>query len=276
MSLVTFPIYYGGERRTREQLLAADTVKYLEPEYRRRVLAMMDAAKYYGVDLGIGTGWRIQPYVVLPDGSITNKPGFALPGNSYHESMPSPPAERTASALAVDMVPTGSWPWMNANCIHFGLIHFANVNNEPWHVQPVEIPRSRSGRTEPYHLAPFRPSERKYSGWPMFPKAPLRSGSLTRKANYGDDVRYAKGVMKNEIARFARFFAANESNSTKKRKYLLAARRCENLTVTNPKYTWHMKRAVRAVQDAFGLTADGYIGTGETWPFIDRLADGVW
>jgi hypothetical protein len=33
---------------------------------------------------------------------------------------------------------------MNAHAAEFGLVDFHDVNNEPWHVQPSELPHSRS------------------------------------------------------------------------------------------------------------------------------------
>ena len=54
------------------------------------------------------------------------------PGNSMHEL-----------GLAADLV--GDLKWVVKNAGQFELKSFASVNNEPWHVQPVELP---NGRTE--------------------------------------------------------------------------------------------------------------------------------
>jgi hypothetical protein len=62
------------------------------------------------------------------------------PGNSMHEL-----------GLAADLV--GNLKWVDANAGRFSLKTFGSVNNEPWHVQPVELP---NGRTE---------YERKGSPW---------------------------------------------------------------------------------------------------------------
>jgi hypothetical protein len=40
-------------------------------------------------------------------------------------------------------VPTSSWDWMERNCAAYGFRTFRNVNNEPWHIQPVEVSTSR-------------------------------------------------------------------------------------------------------------------------------------
>jgi len=54
----------------------------------------------------------------------------APPGRSMHEI-----------GLAADM--KGDMGWLAANCAKFGLQTFQDVNHEPWHVQPVELPRGR-------------------------------------------------------------------------------------------------------------------------------------
>ena len=52
------------------------------------------------------------------------------PGRSMHEV-----------GLAADL--TGDFAWLGNNVGRFGLMTFADVNNEPWHVQPVELPKGR-------------------------------------------------------------------------------------------------------------------------------------
>ena len=52
------------------------------------------------------------------------------PGRSMHEL-----------GLAADMA--GDFAWLGKNVGRFGLQTFAEVNNEPWHVQPAELPRGR-------------------------------------------------------------------------------------------------------------------------------------
>lgn len=147
MSDLTFPYGYlpddegvrgRGTQVTETELAAKKTWRLLDPEFRRRLLRMMQVAAIEGVDLGCGTGWRVQP--------DPPPPGFAKPGNSWHESCPVEQPE-DCTAFAIDMVPAPSWPWMNDNCHRFGLKHFADVNREPWHVQPVEVPNSRAWRT---------------------------------------------------------------------------------------------------------------------------------
>jgi hypothetical protein len=54
----------------------------------------------------------------------------APPGRSMHEI-----------GLAADLV--GDMDWIVKNAHKYGLKHFKGVNNEPWHVQPEELPNSR-------------------------------------------------------------------------------------------------------------------------------------
>jgi len=145
------------QRLTLTELEAKTTWRRLDDEFARRLLAMFDAAHAAGRDLGLGGGWRsgaiqlataLQRHILVEEGGccvykgkryqLRPKTAHAVfPGLSYHE-------ETTASrdALAADLI--GDLDWANANCWRFGLLHFARVNAEPWHHQPVEIPRSRS------------------------------------------------------------------------------------------------------------------------------------
>jgi hypothetical protein len=122
-----------GTMLTWEQMMAKTTVKNLHPEVRRRFKALIEFAHSQGVPLGVGTGWRVQPN--------PPPPGFAKPGNSWHESCPVSPT--TPSALAIDTVPDVSWTWMERNCGAYGFRTFRLIGNEPWHIQPVEITASR-------------------------------------------------------------------------------------------------------------------------------------
>ena len=135
-----YPYGYGSVRLSWDQMMTKSTVYNLHPELRRRFHALIDYAHSRTVSLGVGTGWRVQPN--------PPPPGFASPGNSWHESCPVSPTSQTA--LAIDTVPTASWPWMENNCKAYGLRTFKYVNNEPWHIQLVETPTSRKyARTLP-------------------------------------------------------------------------------------------------------------------------------
>ncbi len=123
------------------------------PEFLRRVMAMMVDCP---TSLGIGESSRSsaqqeavfrQRYVAYTsppgiqwDGAWwRKKPGVASaapPGSSYHED------DVPGGSLAVDMI--GDLKWMKAACASYGLREFSEVNSEPWHVQPAELPTGRS------------------------------------------------------------------------------------------------------------------------------------
>lgn len=147
-------------RKTLAELELTPTWARLDPEVRHRLVAMFDAAAETGVDLGLGGGWRssdvqlaaalVRHYVVASGGCCTyNGLHYALrphmahaafPSRSYHET-----TDADGEAFAADLI--GDLVWMNRNCWRFGLVHFAQINDEPWHVQPVELPHSRSKYT---------------------------------------------------------------------------------------------------------------------------------
>lgn len=126
---------YGNTMLTWSQMDQKSTWIRLHPEMRRRFKALVEHLATRGVVLGVGTGWRVQP---------ANKPGFASPGNSWHEGVP---VESKANALAIDTVPASSWDAMEAELARFGLRSFRHVNNEPWHIQLIEIPAGRKYAT---------------------------------------------------------------------------------------------------------------------------------
>lgn len=131
-----------------------EDIKTLEPEFWKRIRAMMVAS--HGT-IGVGGGSRSTEaqrllflsryYIDDVHGTVrynghmwSKKTGVASaapPGSSYHEDQATP-----NGALAADMV--GNLKFLEVSGGEFGLCQFANVNNEPWHAQPIEIPHSRS------------------------------------------------------------------------------------------------------------------------------------
>jgi hypothetical protein len=141
-----------GTMLTILQYETKQTVYKLHPEFWRRYKALMIFALTQGVHLGVGTGWRIQPN--------PPPPGFAPPGNSNHEGFPAD--GKSGGAVAIDTVCDVSWPWMEKNLAAYGLRSFVQPSttgykgsNEPWHIQPAEIPAARSWRTQPWKLEEF-------------------------------------------------------------------------------------------------------------------------
>ena len=154
----TYAFGYRGERLTIDQLERRSTWSRLHPEVRRRLRAMFDHAQNEGRDVGIGGGWRSSatqeatfrsrydvvlssPWNVRWDGLLwRKKPNVAPaapPGRSYHEETTS-----DGFALAADLI--GDLDWVADHAAEFGLRTFRHVNAEPWHVQPIELPTSRS------------------------------------------------------------------------------------------------------------------------------------
>lgn len=146
--MTTYPFGYAGSPQgmgtqlTIAQYETMTTIRKLNFEFWRRTRAIMESAATQGVPLGVGTGWRIQP--------SNPGPGFAQPGNSNHEGFPADGV--SGGAVAADMVPSTSWGWMQSKLPLFGLRSFQFVNNEPWHIQPLEIPASRNFRKAPWVL----------------------------------------------------------------------------------------------------------------------------
>ena len=187
----TFPSGYVGAMVSIAAMRLRSDVRALDPEMRRRVFRLMQHLAREGVPLGIGSGGRtteqqragfLERHYVDPAGSISwdgkrwsRKPGMAPmapPGLSYHEQT------WPHGALAVDTVPPESWDEQNLICSAFGLRHFANVNGEPWHLQPSELPTSRStynANPNAYPLLRYRAPRSKRPGpkYPPFPKVGL-------------------------------------------------------------------------------------------------------
>lgn len=159
-----YPTY--GNPQTLAQIKARSDWKGLDPEMQRRCEAIL-----VGCDgaLGFGGGSRstsaqraefIRRHFVDPNGPIvfegkrwSLRPGFAplaAPGNSYHEE-----TTKQGKALAVDF--TGDVSLLARVGHLYGLVEFSNVNAEPWHAQPMEIPHSRRDYSANYEpLAPWK------------------------------------------------------------------------------------------------------------------------
>ena len=139
------PYGYGGGKISLSELKNKPDFNKLNPKFKERLLQMMRA----NPNVGVGGGTRdssMQETMfksryrrtnsetgIFWDGSYwehVSGAAAAPPGRSFHEI-----------GLAADLV--GDLDWMNAHAHEFGLKHFAGVNNEPWHVQPADLPNSR-------------------------------------------------------------------------------------------------------------------------------------
>jgi hypothetical protein len=137
-----------GSPKTIDQIRGDASFKQLHPTMQDRVIELIKASK--GA-VGLGVGFRsedeqrqlfLSRYLVDSNGPVqydgkrwrkkrASDADAAPPGRSMHEL-----------GLAADLA--GDHAWVVANSSRFALKHFAFVNDEPWHVQPFELPNSRS------------------------------------------------------------------------------------------------------------------------------------
>jgi hypothetical protein len=137
----------------------------------------------------------------------------------------------------------------------------------------------------------FDPANRQYGLFPFDTgKRELTVGAT------GDDVRYAQGVIKNEVARFADWFVnapgyisktLPNGNPNPGYLFMVACRDSAKAMTVDGQYGQRTADAVGYMQSAFRwtafdgqawgeLTPDKKIGPKETWPFIDAQSNGVY
>jgi peptidoglycan hydrolase-like protein with peptidoglycan-binding domain len=138
---------YSARRASLASITSWSTFTGMHPKMQERVSALIEAS---GGKVGLGQGLRppaqqLQLFLSrhVPDTSgpytydgqrwrrLPNMAAAVPPGRSMHEI-----------GLAADLV--GDLSWVGEHAARFHLQTFANVNREPWHVQPVELPRGRS------------------------------------------------------------------------------------------------------------------------------------
>lgn len=153
-----YMIGYNGGTKTLAQLQAWSQWNHLDPEYRRRALWLMETSMHEGSPIGLGGIWRstetqllgaLTRHIEVASGGCCTYNGkhyakkanvahMIFPPWSYHlDTTPSVPMY----CEAIDF--TGNLKWLTANAARAGLRTFANVNNEPWHAQPIEIPNGK-------------------------------------------------------------------------------------------------------------------------------------
>ena len=126
--MATYSYGYSGSMLTMAQMEAKSTVAKLNPEFWRRYKALIEYAAKCGVELGVGTGWRVQPN--------PPPPGFAKPGNSNHEGFPADGS--SGGAVAIDTVPAAV---------------VAVDGDAPEVLRAAQLPSDRSGRRAVAHSA---------------------------------------------------------------------------------------------------------------------------
>lgn len=163
----------GSGRRSLNEIKNMSSFRELHPRMQERLLSMMRDNPNVGFGQGVRSSQSqramfLQRYRKTDketnsqgkknwywDGSywehVSGAPA-APPGRSMHEI-----------GLAADLV--GDTDWVVKNAHRYGLKHFKNVNNEPWHVQPAELPNGRKAYEEsgsawgggPAGAAPYEP-----------------------------------------------------------------------------------------------------------------------
>ena len=177
---------FKGKRLTRQQLERSAMVTCLDPEFARRLLGAMQECHDAGyTEIGIGGTYRSSAtqrlgflrshdvYTGAPDQLLRRaktcrkcdldgvkyvlKPKTAhkaKPGSSCHERLTAPLPEYV---YAADMVGAHRHIFATVFAPRWGLQHFGKVNREEWHIQPADLPTSRSK---------FRPSMFPLKRWP--------------------------------------------------------------------------------------------------------------
>ena len=142
--MVMYPTYTGSV--SLDAIARARNFTGMHPTMQERVRALLEDS---GGKVGWGQGVRtpqqqlqlfLERHTPDPKGTIvwngqtySKNPGVAAavpPGRSMHEV-----------GLAADLA--GDFAWLGKNVGRFGLMTFADLNHEPWHVQPVELPKGR-------------------------------------------------------------------------------------------------------------------------------------
>ena len=240
-----YPYGYGRPpaQLTLAELEQRTNWRNLHPEFRRRLVAMFDAAAARGKVLGIGGGWRSSAsqeqvfyarHEQVRIGGCCSHAGkrwklrkgmahAAPPGRSWHEGHPS----FDGLALAADLI--GDWDWSMANCHLYGLRHFGppSTLKEPWHYQPLEVPPARS-----------QWKGEKLTVWQL----PDTRRTLKR-GDTGDDVKIAQHIM--------------------------ATKAAQPVTVDG-QFGPQTERAVVNVQRFFGLPVTSQVDA-RTWSVLDFL-----
>lgn len=142
---IMIPVGYNGGRQSLNAVKQRPDFRSMKPQMQERLLSMFRA----NPNVGIGGGYRdskSQEQMFRSRYRPTSKKTSIFWQGTYWEHVSgaaaAPPGRSMHEiGLAADLV--GDLKWMNANAGKFGLKHFAGVNNEPWHVQPSELPNSR-------------------------------------------------------------------------------------------------------------------------------------
>ncbi|MEP7115924.1 MAG: peptidoglycan-binding protein [Ilumatobacteraceae bacterium] len=172
--MVMYPTY--STRVELDVITRSKNFSGMHPTMQERVQALMEDS---GGKVGWGQGVRtpqqqlqlfLERHSPDPKGTISwngqmysRHPGVAAavpPGRSMHEV-----------GLAADMA--GDFTWLGNNVGRFGLMTFADVNKEPWHVQPVELAKGRQQ---------YEQQGSKWGEYPTYPGGPAASSDAGARA----------------------------------------------------------------------------------------------
>jgi peptidoglycan hydrolase-like protein with peptidoglycan-binding domain len=255
---------YSAQRVTIDAIVSSRTYTGMHPTMQDRVRQLIEAS---GGKVGLGQGLRdpkqqlqmfLSRHVPDPNGTVSwdgrrwsRLPGVAAaapPGMSMHEI-----------GLAADM--TGDMGWLRQNVASFGLQTFEKVNSEPWHVQPVELPRGRSS----YQRAP---------AWGLPPWDPARSPRAGIKAAAPVAVPAAVMTSSTPLTPALRLRPGDSGPAAAVLAEALIAR---SLVPDGPGsrdgvYGADDEAVVREFQRANGLTVDGVVGP-QTWGPLLRVVN---
>lgn len=152
----TVPVYGGSGKKTINEVKNMSSFREMNPKMQDRILRMMRDNPNVGFGQGVRSS-SSQRAMFLQRYRKTSKETNAKGAKnvywegSYWEHVSGAPAAPPGRSmhevgLAADLV--GDMDWIVKNAHKYGLKHFKSVNNEPWHVQPVELPNSRKAYEE--------------------------------------------------------------------------------------------------------------------------------
>jgi hypothetical protein len=177
---ISVPTY--GKPTTISGLASMSSFKSLHPTFKNRLLSLIQAS---GGRVGFGQGKRAssdQRALFLSRYTPTSEDtGIVFEGKNWKKNpgvAPAAPPGRSMHevGLAADLV--GDMGWLEQNASRFGLKTFGDVNNEPWHVQPSELPNSRR---EYEQMGAAWGSDGKYNEDASFSSEPV--GGTTHKSS---------------------------------------------------------------------------------------------
>ncbi len=256
---------YSKRRATLDKIRSWSSFQGMHPKMQERVSGIIEAS---GGKVGLGQGLRpstqqlqlfLSRHVPDPNGKyrydgkqwsrLPNMAPAAPPGNSMHEI-----------GLAADLV--GDMKWLGENAAAFDLQTFADVNNEPWHVQPAELSRGRSR----YEKNP------EWGRPPWAASTPTSQPSHTSEASSPTDSTPSSGA---EPIMLTPAYRARPGDSGPAAAVMIEALVAREQLPDTPQtrdgtYDPADQQIVEAFQRGSGLTVDGIVGP-QTWSALLRV-----